>query len=345
MKRVAVAMSGGVDSTATALFLKQRGYAVTGVTFFLTEDSEAAVKDAKLVCDILGIEHVLLDYRLQFNDNVIEPFIRSYLDGETPNPCIFCNKSIKFGEFFEFAEKNNFDFIATGHYAKNVCDESGIYHLLMANNKVKDQTYVLYQLTQENLTKILLPLGECELTKPEIRELLTKEGITLANRPDSQDICFIPDGDYAKFIEQRRGKAENGFFIDEQGEKLGEHKGLYKYTIGQRKGLGISLGAPAFVTSINPDKNTVTLSIDSKKLLRDKIYCHSSKFCQTVKEGIIHCDVKLRYAHKPSPAEVIICEGNMLEIRFKEPQRAPTAGQSAVLYQGDEVLGGAIISK
>ena len=341
MKRVAVAMSGGVDSSATALFLKEQGYSPEGVTFLLFGEDKTAAIDAASVCAALGIPHHLLDLRKRFAELVVNPFVEGYLQGRTPNPCVFCNKNIKFGSFFCWATERGFDHIATGHYARVQRQEDGLYHLLRAKNEKKDQSYVLYQLNQEILSRLLLPLGEMTVEKAEIRARLRQEGIALADRPDSQDICFIPDGQYAAFVHAQSKADCPGSFVDGQGKVLGSHKGYYRYTVGQRKGLGVSLGQPAFVKSIDANSGNVLLTTAEQELYADTVVASGMTFCAKPFSET-ECAAKLRYAHRPAPATVTVA-GDRLTVCFAEPQRAPTAGQAVVLYDGDEVLGGGCI--
>lgn len=344
MKKIAVALSGGVDSAAAALLLKKEGYEVLGITYRLQQDQEQDISDAANVCKALNIEHIVLDYRELFKNSVMDPFVDSYLKAETPNPCILCNKAIKFGKFIEDTKNLGCDFISTGHYAKITKDDSGIYHLFKGDNEKKDQSYVLYNLNQDIMARMVLPLGFWNYSKDELREMVKKAGIPIADRPESQDICFIKEGTYCDFIEKNTPNApKKGSFVDGAGNILGPHKGFYRYTIGQRKGLGIALGAPAFVTDIDFSTGNVTLSLDEKKLLSDTIYVRDFNFLSKEKPKFpLSCLVKTRYK-SPMQQALITEEGNLLKIKLEKAGRAPTKGQSCVFYKDSEVLGGGII--
>ena len=341
-EKVLVGMSGGVDSSAAALVLKNNGYDVSGITLTLTEnDNSRDIADAKAVCEKLGINHIVLDLRNEFKENVISYFINEYKVGRTPNPCIACNKHIKFGAMLDFAEKNGFSKIATGHYAR-VVEENGRFLLKRGADLQKDQSYVLYSLTQSQLSRLLLPLGE--ISKAQVREMTEKAGLISADRPDSQDICFVPDGDYAAFIEKTDGFTSNkGDYVDISGKTLGKHEGVIHYTIGQRKGLGIALGKPQFVIDKNPETNCVVLG-DEEHLFKKQVYVENVNFIpfDDLKTAM-PVKAKLRYRHKEQPAVIYpYREGIMIE--FSEPQRAPSPGQAAVFYYSDVVLGGGIIN-
>ena len=344
MKKIAVALSGGVDSAAAALLLKKEGYEVLGITYRLQQDQEKDIADAANVCKALNIEHIVLDYRELFKNFVMNPFVDSYLKAETPNPCIFCNKTIKFGKFIEDTKNLGCDFISTGHYAKITKDDDGIYHLFKGDNEKKDQSYVLYNLNQDTMARMVLPLGFWNYSKDELREMLREANIPIADRPESQDICFIKEGTYCDFIEENRPDApKKGSFVDESGNILGQHKGFYHYTIGQRKGLGIALGAPAFVTDIDFSTGNVTLSLDEKKLLADTIYIRDFNFLGREKPEFPYvCLVKTRYKSHMQQA-LITEEGSLLKVKLENAGRAPTKGQSAVFYKDNEVIGGGII--
>ena len=341
-EKVLVGMSGGVDSSAAALVLKNNGYDVSGITLTLTEnDNSGDINDAKAVCEKLGINHIVLDLRNEFKENVISYFINEYKAGRTPNPCIACNKHIKFGAMLDFAEKNGFSKIATGHYAR-VVEENGRFLLKRGADLQKDQSYVLYSLTQSQLSRLLLPLGE--ISKAQVREMTEKAGLISADRPDSQDICFVPDGDYAAFIEKTDGFTSNkGDYVDISGKTLGKHEGVIHYTIGQRKGLGIALGKPQFVIDKNPETNCVVLG-DEEHLFKKQVYVENVNYIpfDDLKTAM-PVKAKLRYRHKEQPAVIYpYKEGIMIE--FSEPQRAPSPGQAAVFYYSDVVLGGGIIN-
>ena len=335
-------MSGGVDSSGTAVILKNQGYSVTGVTLSLCgEDNEKNISDAKSVCLKLGIEHREADLKTEFKEYVIDDFINQYINGKTPNPCLECNKHIKFGKMLDLALSDGCDKIATGHYARIEKNEDGRYLLLRAKNIEKDQSYVLYGLTQHQLSHTLFPLGD--YSKDEVREIARENDLICADRPDSQDICFVPDGDYASFIEEYSGfVSEKGKYIAVDGKALGEHQGVIHYTIGQRKGLGIALGKPQFVIDKNPTDNTVVLG-DEEHLFKREVLVTNVNFIPFDNlTGEMRVTAKLRYRHKDQPA-IIYPDGENVKIVFDEPQRAPSPGQAAVFYDGDVVVGGGVI--
>lgn len=339
--KVMCGMSGGVDSSVSAVLLMESGYEVSGATLELCNKEFFADKgDAKAVCEALGISHYTFDFTEEFKKNVIDNFIDEYIIGRTPNPCIVCNKKIKFSKMLQEAEKLGMDKIATGHYAQ-IIEKDGRYLLKKAADQSKDQTYVLYCLNQEQLSKTLFPLGR--LTKGEVRACAEQNGFINADKPDSQDICFVPDGDYASFIENCTGvKSEKGYYVNQNGEILGEHKGVIRYTIGQRKGLGIALGKPAFVIDKNPELNTVTLG-EEEALFYKKIFVEDLNFIPFDElTAEMRVTAKLRYRHKEQPAKIYPANGGVV-LEFDEPQRAPSPGQSAVFYDGDYVVGGGII--
>lgn len=341
-KKVLVGMSGGVDSSAAALILKEQGFDVTGLTLKLcSEDKPRDIDDARTVCEKLGIKHITADLKDDFNRFVISDFINQYKIGLTPNPCLVCNKYIKFGKMLDMALQMGMDKIATGHYAR-ITEENGRFLLLRAADKSKDQTYVLYSLTQHQLSHLELPLGG--LTKPEIRHKADSAGLISADRPDSQDICFVPDGDYAAFIERNDGfVSKKGNYANLQGDILGEHQGVIHYTIGQRKGLGIALGKPQFVIDKFADRNIVILG-DEEHLFKRNVVVKDLNFIPfDTLNGEMRVTAKLRYRHIEQPALIRPIDGGLVEIEFDEPQRAPTPGQAAVFYDGDIVLGGGII--
>lgn len=344
MEKILVGMSGGVDSSVCALALADNGYAVSGVTLtLLGESDDTNVKDAKSVCDRLGIEHYALDLSEDFKHFVIDNFIDEYLKGNTPNPCIVCNKYIKFGKMLEKAKEMGFSKIATGHYAR-IKEQDGRYLLLKAADTSKDQSYVLYCLSQEQLSSVEFPLGE--LSKPKVREMATYNGFVNANKKDSQDICFVPDGDYASFIEKTANfVSSTGDYINSKGEKIGEHKGVIHYTIGQRKGLGVAFGHPVFVISKNAETNQVVLG-EQEDLFYKSVLVKNVNFIPFDElKSEMEVGAKLRYSQKEQPAIIKPLENNQVLIGFFEPQRAPSAGQAAVFYNGDVVVGGGTIVK
>ncbi len=364
-KTICAAMSGGVDSSIMAYLLLAEGYAVTGATMKLyrpgmrveadgrfTFDpcggetacgSDEDVRDAKAVCDRLGISHTIYDFGEDFCRLVIGDFVREYEAGATPNPCIVCNKHLKFGSLLEAALRDGADGIATGHYARVDYDSgSGRYLLKKAVDESKDQTYVLWQLSQSVLSHVLLPLGAYR--KADIRAMAAELQLITAHKSDSQDICFVPDGDYAAFLTRYTGKVPTpGDYVSEDGQVLGMHKGIIHYTIGQRKGLGIALGQPMFVKSKDPVSRRVMLTTNDRLFERE--VCLSAVNFIAIKElnAPIRCEAKIRYNHKGAPATLIPTGETSARLIFDEPQRAPADGQSAVFYDGDTVIGGGII--
>ncbi|KRQ86879.1 tRNA-specific 2-thiouridylase MnmA [Caloramator mitchellensis] len=351
---VVVGMSGGVDSSVAAYLLKEQGYNVIGITMTLVPKdvfyeekiggccSISAVNDAREVADRLGIYYYVMNFRDVFEKKVIHNFIDEYIAGHTPNPCIACNKFIKFDEFLRKAEGLGAKYVATGHYASVKYDEErGRYLLIRSSDVRKDQTYALYGLTQYQLAHTLMPLGG--LTKDKVRKIAEEIGLVVFNKPDSEEICFVPDNDYANFIKNRvPDKVKPGYFVDVNGNILGEHKGIIHYTIGQRKGLGIAFGKPMFVVDIIPEKNLVVIG-DEKEVFRDRLYAEDLNFIPFDKlEKEIRVTAKIRYSAKEAPA-VISPYKNGVIVKFDEPQRAITKGQSVVFYDGDIVVGGGII--
>lgn len=347
---VTVAMSGGIDSAVAALLAIEQGYNVTGATMRLcskmlkdgTDGTSSDIDDAEKICRALGIEHRVYDMSSLFHKTVIKDFIDTYLGGGTPNPCIVCNKLLKFGAMLEAELERGADLVATGHYANIEKTESGRYLLKKAKDIKKDQTYMLWSLSQHQLAHTLFPLGD--LTKPEIREIGAQNGFVNAHKSDSQDICFVPDGDYAAFIEKELGyEYPAGNYVDESGTILGRHKGMIHYTIGQRKGLGISMGRHIFVTHKNAKTNTVTLA-DEDKLFTDKVIIKGINLIPFDKlDAPIKVEAKIRYSQSVSPAIAEQTGDDEITLTFDTPQRAPARGQSAVMYDGDYVVGGGII--
>ena len=345
-QHVFAAMSGGVDSSVAAYLLTQAGYEVTGATMTLyrpngeTGDTQD-VTDARAVCAKLGIPHKTYDMGEVFCRCVIEDFIRVYEEGGTPNPCVTCNRAVKFGALWEAVTKDGAEAIATGHYAR-IRREGGRYLLCKAADEGKDQSYFLWQLPRELLPHILFPLGE--MTKPEIRALAAEQGFETAHKSDSQDICFVPDGDYAGFMGGYTGKTPvEGDFVDKNGTVLGRHKGIIHYTIGQRKGLGIALGEPAFVCGKDPVTRRVVLGRNEDLFTRDV----RLKGVNLLSVDAIHTPMavtaRIRSTHRGDTATVVMTGADTATVTFDQPQRAVCAGQSCVFYHGDVVVGGGII--
>lgn len=336
-----IAMSGGVDSSVAAFLTKQNGYELKGVTLSLEVGSEGDISDAKKVAERMGFPHEVLNLREEFQKEVIDRFIDAYENSRTPNPCVICNKYIKFGRLLDYAEENGYSHTATGHYAQIEC-VNGRYILKKGVDKTKDQSYVLYSLTQEQLKHSLFPLGS--LSKNEVREIALENGFVNAKKKESQDICFVPDGDYAGFIERYLGKTyPEGNFVDFDGNVLGRHKGLIRYTIGQRKGLGLALPKPMYVCKLCTDNNSVMLG-DNADLFSNTLDAYDINLITTDKlDSSIRAEAKVRYSQNAQKATVWQTDDNELHIEFDEPQRAITSGQAVVLYDGETVIGGGTI--
>lgn len=344
--KVLVAMSGGVDSSVAALLLKRQGWEVSGATFELFDGcAESNSADAAKVCRILGIPHMVFDYRNVFAQEVMQYFAAAYLAGETPNPCVACNRAVKFGIFADHAQRLGFTHISTGHYARTFYKkDEGRWGLKRAQDPRKDQSYVLYHLSQRQLSMLALPLSG--YSKEQIRSLAAEEGLPVSSKSDSQDICFVPDGDYVAFIERYTGIASReGDYLDEAGNVIGRHQGVLHYTIGQRKGLGVSFGKHRYVSALDAAANTVTLSDESAVFHRTLEADDLRMIAPVPSNGCLTVQAKIRYAHRPAPACVIFEKGERVRVVFEEPQRAITRGQAVVFYQDDEVLGGATIRK
>lgn len=354
-KRVILGMSGGVDSCVACHLLLEEGYEVIGVTMNLVPKGDlydeergccslSSVMDAKIVAEAMGVRHYTMSFREEFDRKVIENFVREYSLGYTPNPCVACNKYIKFNSFVEKIKPLKADFISTGHYAKVEFDKNyNRYLLKRAKDSKKDQTYFLYNTSQEVLSKTLFPLADLE--KEEVRQIAKDENILTYSKKDSEEICFVQNRDHGLFIKQRNPELiKEGYFIDENGNKLGKHNGIVYYTIGQRKGLGIALGKRVFVSKINAKDNTVTLS-DENTLYKDKIKIREENFIPFDKlEKPLEVSVKVRHGQNETKG-LLFYKNNELFVEFEKPVRAPNKGQSAVFYLNDIVVGGGIIEE
>ena len=343
---VAVAMSGGVDSAAAALLLAAAGYDVWGVTLRLqscpgaAETAEAEIDSARRAAEALGIPHRVLDLRERFRTAVMDRFVSEYLAGRTPNPCVDCNREIKFGALLDWVLEQGADFLSTGHYAR-VDRAEGRWRLLRGADRRKDQSYVLYQLTQRQLSHLLLPLGDYD--KPAIRQLVGARGLANARKADSQDICFIPDGDYAAFLAASGAELVPGDFVDETGRVLGRHRGLPCYTPGQRKGLGVSAGEPVYVLRKEAAGNRIILGPDSALYTAELTAERVNWLSVPAAEGPLAVTAKTRYTQREAAATAEVLPDGRLRVTFAEPQRAVTAGQAVVLYVGEAVAGGGTI--
>lgn len=347
MKTVVIAMSGGVDSSVAAALLLKDGYRVIGLTMKLWQDLDALKKedpaiDAKKVADILGIEHHIVDLKKTFKDTVVEYFIDEYAQGRTPNPCVYCNKKIKFGALYSAAMELGADYLATGHYVRLAVDEKGVRHIEKAKHIAKDQSYVLYHLNQEILSHVIFPLGEYD--KPQIRDIAKELNLPVFAKKDSQEICFIPDNDYHGFLKKYgKGLDHPGKFVTKNGKVLGEHKGLSHYTVGQRKGLGLVAERPLFVMGLNAKDNTVIVGFAEESLCKGLVAENVVFADGKVLEAPQKVEVKIRYNAKPVLATVFPKDNNDAEVIFLDSQRAPAPGQAVVFYEGDICLGGGII--
>ena len=354
-QKAVIAMSGGVDSSVAAYLMKEKGYECIGITIKTFNETGDGIKrentccslddvsDARSVACTLGIRHFLYNFTGQFEEHVMKRFVDAYENGCTPNPCIDCNRYIKFQELYERAKLMGYDIVVTGHYARVEYNEAtGRYLLKKGLDANKDQSYVLYSLTQEQLMHTQFPLGE--LPKPKVREIAEEQGLINARKHDSQDICFVPDGDYAGFIERYTGGTyPDGDFLDENGNVIGRHKGVIFYTIGQRRGIGTGFGKPMYVIGKNADNNTVTLG-SNELLFTDTLYADNLNWIAfEYPESEFKCKAKTRYRQTEQPCTVYPQDRNTVRVVFDEKIRAVTPGQHVVFYDGDIVLGGGVI--
>lgn len=350
-------MSGGVDSSVAAYLLKEQGYDVIGVTMQIWQDEDvfvqsqeggccglSAVEDARRVAAVLDIPYYVMNFKADFQRDVIDYFVREYQRGYTPNPCIACNRYVKWESLLHRSMEIGADYIATGHYARITQLPNGRYSIRNSVTAAKDQTYALYNLTQEQLSRTLMPVGEYE--KPEIRKIAERAGIPVASKQDSQDICFVPDHDYAGFIYRETGiDSKPGNFVDQDGNILGQHKGIIHYTIGQRKGLGITAETPLFVKELKTDTNEVVICKNEELFSKTCIVSGVNYMAEgSIEEGT-PATGKIRYSHQGASCKLYPLEDGRLKCEFDEPQRAMTPGQAAVFYQGENVLCGGTIEK
>ena len=355
-KRVVVAMSGGVDSSVAAALYKEQGHEVIGMTMqiwdysrFDAPDGETIgtccslddVYDARRVAESLDIPFYVVNFEDYFQEMVIDPFCDDYFNGRTPNPCILCNQVLKFEILLRRARELEADYLATGHYAQ-IVEHDGLYHLQKGIDQQKDQSYFLFTLNQEQMSMVRFPLGG--MTKDEVREHASRLNLRVAEKPESQDICFVPDGDYVRFLEEERGSgALDGEIVHVSGEVVGQHKGIYRYTIGQRKGLGISWPEPLFVVGIDAGKKQVVVG-ERKHLARTDFSVYAANWSVRAPQSELDVHCRIRYRHREVPARIEPLADNRVRVTFKTPQDGVTPGQAAVFYHGDEVIGGGWIA-
>lgn len=353
MKKAIIAMSGGVDSSVAAFVMKEKGYHIIGVTMKLYDNDDIGIdtektccslsdiEDARSVCYKLGAMYYVFNFKADFKEKIIDDFISTYENGGTPNPCIRCNRYLKFEKLMQRMRELDYDYVVTGHYAR-IEKQGDRYILKKAVDLTKDQSYVLYNLTQEQLAHIQFPLGE--MNKTDARRIAEENGFINANKKDSQDICFVPKGDYASFIEEYTGRTyPQGNFVDEKGNVLGTHKGIIRYTIGQRKGLGLALPCPMYVKEKNLEENKVVLCLN-EDLFSKELYADDFNWLSIPQPtDKVRCKARIRYNQKEQPAFAEVMDNGRVKVVFDEPQRAICKGQAVVLYDGDIVLGGGTI--
>ena len=355
-EKVVVGMSGGVDSSVAAYLLKEQGYDVIGVTMQIWEDEEqqrteenggccglSAVDDARRVADRLEIPYYVMNFKQEFQEKVVDYFVEEYLAGRTPNPCIACNRYVKWESLLKRSMEIGADYIATGHYARIAKLPNGRFAIRNSVTARKDQTYALYNLTQFQLAHTLMPIGEYE--KDQVRRIAQEAGLPVAAKPDSQDICFVPDGDYAAFLKKKAGERMpgEGDFVTRDGTVLGKHKGITHYTIGQRKGLGLSMGEPVFVSELRPKTNQVVVGEEPQVFKKELLCGHLNFMGMEDLEEPRRVWAKVRYAHKGQWCRIERQGRDLIRAEFEEPVRAITPGQAVVFYEGEYVLGGGII--
>ncbi len=352
MKKAIIAMSGGVDSSVAAYLMKKNGFDCIGATMKLYDNENIGISSEKTCCSLDDIEdarsvalrlsmpYYVFNFKDEFKEKVIDKFISTYENGGTPNPCIDCNRYLKFEKLFQRMKELGFDYVVTGHYAR-VEEKDGWFYLKKGVDESKDQSYVLYSLTQEQLSHIMFPLGD--YSKDEIRNIAQSQGFINAGKKDSQDICFVPDGDYTKFIESFTGKTyPQGKFVDMKGNVLGTHQGIIRYTNGQRKGLGVAFGQPMYVADKNIEDNTVTLCTN-EELFSNELVADDFNWLIPNPDNEMKCKARVRYNMKEQNAVVNVLDNGTVRVIFDKPQRAITKGQAVVLYDGDTVLGGGTI--
>ena len=355
MKKALIAMSGGVDSSLAAKIMVERGYECIGCTMKLFQNEDAGVERSRTCCSLddvedarsvaykLGMPFYVFNFTDAFREEVIHKFVESYENGITPNPCIDCNRYMKFGKLLDRARVLGCDCIVTGHYARIEETDNG-FVLKKALDETKDQSYVLYSMTQEQLSHTAFPLGE--MRKSEVRDIAGSSGFVNANKPDSQDICFVPDGDYARVVEMHAGCSfAEGNFVDRDGNIIGRHKGIIHYTVGQRRGLGISAAEPLYVCEIRPESGEVVLGVSRELLCSTVRVADFNWISGEAPRNEFRCRAKLRYRQPEQWVTVMPVGADEFTLRFDDPQKAPTPGQAAVLYDGDTVIGGGTIQK